>query len=268
MSAPTPLLDFIKRGQVARDVRLLAARGALAPRAHEQLAILVHLLEDTDPQIREAAHDTLGRIPGASLTAYLARADVPSGVREFFADRGVFPAETPALDVDDPLIETAPPVGDDAASEETRSDSGDEGGGEREAITQQIAKMSFTERMVAALKGSREMRAILIRDPNKAVAASVLSSPKVNEAEVESFARMTTVSEEILRMIGSNRAWVKSYGIVVGLTRNPKTPLALSLNLMNRLNDRDLNLLSIDRNVPDPLRVAARRRVVDASSRR
>ena len=37
----SPLLDFFKRGEVERDVRLLAAQGALAPRAHEQLSILV-----------------------------------------------------------------------------------------------------------------------------------------------------------------------------------------------------------------------------------
>ena len=55
MIGPTPLLDFFKRGEVARDVRLLAAQGALAPRAHEQLAILVLLLEDPrsrDPRRR------------------------------------------------------------------------------------------------------------------------------------------------------------------------------------------------------------------------
>ena len=49
---PTPLLDFFKRGEVERDVRLQAAQGTLAPRAHEQLAILVLLLEDPDPEIR------------------------------------------------------------------------------------------------------------------------------------------------------------------------------------------------------------------------
>jgi hypothetical protein len=128
--------------------------------------------------------------------------------------------------------------------------------------------MSFTERLKAALKGSREMRALLIRDPNKVVSLSVLSSPKVTESEVEAYAKMPTVAEDVLRTIGSHRAWLKNYGITVGLTRNPKTPLALSLNLMNRLNDRDLAMLSIDRNVPEPLRVAARKRVVAASSRR
>jgi hypothetical protein len=52
VSVPTPLLDFFKRGEVARDVRMQAAQGALAPRAHEQLAILVLLLDDSDREIR------------------------------------------------------------------------------------------------------------------------------------------------------------------------------------------------------------------------
>jgi len=106
MSAPTPLLDCFKRGEVARDVRLLAAEGALAPRASEQLAILVLLLDDTDPEIRAVADATLNRIPVEALQAFLARSDVSIGLREFFADRGVFPAEIPAIVVDDPLIET------------------------------------------------------------------------------------------------------------------------------------------------------------------
>ena len=74
--------------------------------------------------------------------------------------------------------------------------------------------------------------------------------------------------EDVLRIIGSNRAWIKNYAIVLGLTKSPKTPLAMSLNMMARLNDRDLQMLSIDRNVPEPLRVAARKRVVAATSRK
>ena len=56
--------------------------------------------------------------------------------------------------------------------------------------------MSFPQRLNAAVKGNREMRAILIRDPNKLIAASVPSSPKVAEAEIGgAFARMATVSK-------------------------------------------------------------------------
>ena len=38
MTAPTPLLDFFKRGEVPRDVRLLAAQGALSPQQLEAWA--------------------------------------------------------------------------------------------------------------------------------------------------------------------------------------------------------------------------------------
>jgi hypothetical protein len=112
------------------------------------------------------------------------------------------------------------------------------------------------------------MRSILIRDPNKMIAAAVLSSPKLSEPEVEAIARMSNVSEDVLRTIGANRGWMKNYGVVVGLTRNPKTPVGTSLNLLSRLNDRDLVMLSVDRNVPQPLRSAARQKVVAAATGR
>ena len=84
MSVPAPLLDFFRRGEAARDVRLLAAQGVLAPRAHEQVAILVLLADDKDPEVRQTALATLDRIPVEALRAFLGRSDVPVGIREFF----------------------------------------------------------------------------------------------------------------------------------------------------------------------------------------
>ncbi len=256
----TPFLDFFKRGGVAKDVRMLAAQGALAPRAKEQLALLVLLLEDADPDVRQTADATVKRIPVDAVRKFLARSDVPAALLEFFADRGVFPDEVPLLDTvvdeDEPLIDTSD---DETAGEEDKSS---------ESIVQQVGGMSFTQRLKAAMKGAREVRAILIRDPNKMIAAAVLSSPKLTEPEVESFARMANVSEDVLRTIGATRAWMKNYSIVVALAKNPKTPVALSLNLVSRLGDRDLNHLSVDRNVPEPVRVAARKRVVSGSGRK
>jgi hypothetical protein len=255
---PTPLLDFFKRGEVARDVRLVAAQGALAPRAYEQLAILVLLVEDPDREIREVAEQTLSRIPHDVLAAFLGRADVPLDIREFFGDRGIFPDEIPPMSVEEeaPLLDPGP-------SEELGDDDED-----RETAMQRVAKMGFSDRLKAAVRGSREMRALLIRDPNKMIAAAVLSSPKLSDPEIEGFARMASISEEILRIIASNRAWTKSYNVILGLTKNPKTPLAMTLNFMSRLSSRDLQMLSVDRNVPEPLRVAARKRVVANTSGR
>ena len=250
---PTPLLDFFKRGEVERDVRMQAAQGTLAPRAHEQLAILVLLLEDPDREIRETADETINKIPIDALEAFLARADVPIDLREFFGDRGIFPAEIPPIDVEfeDPLI--------DMAAEGDEEDV-------RLSGTQELAAMTFPQRLKAAMKGTREQRSILIRDPNKLICASVLSSPKVSVPEVESFAKMQNVSEDVLRIIGHNRAWLKSYGVILALTKNPKTPLQLSMQLMTRLTSKDLAKLSVDRNVPEALRISSRKKVVSNQS--
>ena len=252
MIGPTPLLEFFKRGEVEREVRLEAAQGALTTRAYEQVAILALLVEDPDREIRDAAEETLSRIPRETLTAFLGRSDTPLDLREFFGDRGIFPEEVApvVVDAEEPLV--APTVEEDFGSEDE----------DRQTATQKLAKMGFSDRLKAAVRGSREMRALLIRDPNKMIAAAVLSSPKLSEPEVEAFARMASISDEILRIIGSNRAWTKNYNVLLGLTKNPKTPLALSLNFMPRLSSRDLQMLSVDRNVPEPLRVAARKRVV------
>jgi len=122
--------------------------------------------------------------------------------------------------------------------------------------------MTVAQKVGLAMKGSREERAILIRDPNKLVSVAVLSSPKMSEPEVESIAKMASISEEILRIIANTRGWMKRYGIVLALARNPKTPVAISMNLLSRLTEKDVRAISTDRNVPEVLRITARQKIV------
>jgi hypothetical protein len=255
----TPLLDFFRRGEVARDIRLLAAQGAVAPRAQEQLGLLMLLVGDPDPEIVRAAESTLQAIPRASLGGFLARSDVPSEMRRFFAERGIEPADARAPDLDAPLLDASPDPGRTDLEEPGDREPGES---EEASTVQRIAGMSVAERMKLAMKGSREERAVLIRDPNKIVGVAVLSSPKLTETEVESIARMTSISDELLRIIANTRAWMKNYAVVAALTKNPKTPVAVSMNMLARLNDRDLKMLSTDRNVPEILRITARKRLV------
>lgn len=247
----TPLLDFFKRGEVARDVRLLAAQGAIAPRPLEQLGLLMVLTADDDSEIRDTAERTLARIPDTLISGFIARSDVPLEMREFFVGRGIVVAPTPAPDLTAPLVDDGPVVDEEGGATED----------DHASMTQRLAAMTVPEKVKAAMKGTREMRAVLIRDPNKLVALSVLSCPKVSETEVESFARMGSVGEDVLRTIGQTRAWVKSYNITMALVKNAKTPVAMSLTLLNRLNEADVRRISIDRNVPEALRIAARRKL-------
>ena len=248
----TPLVDFFRRGDVARDVRLVAAQGALAPRAHEQLGLLVLLVSDPDPEIAATAETTLQAIPREALEGFLARSDAPTELVEFFGARGIHPGSSPAPAADEPMIDTEPdpPRKPDEPEEDSQS------------VTQRLAAMNVPQRLKRATKGSREERSILIRDPNKMIAVAVLSSPKLTTTEVEAIARMANVSDEILRIIAMNRAWMKNYNVIWALTKNPKTPVGLSMNLLPRLAEKDLRTLSTDRNVPDVLRITARKKIV------
>ena len=246
----TPLLDFFRRGEVARDVRLLAAQGAIAPRPLEQLGILMILTSDPDSEIRDTANATLALLPPSLLAGFIARSEVPAELREFFIARGITPADTPAPDFEEPLLDT----------DQSGVEFGQEEGESTQTFTQRLANMGVPEKVKCAMKGTREMRAVLIRDPNRMVASAVLSCPKVNEAEVESFAKMGNVSEDILRTIGNTRAWTKSYAVTLSLVKNAKTPVAMSMTLMQRLTESDVKKLATDRNVPEALRLAARKR--------
>jgi hypothetical protein len=258
----TPLLDFFRRGEVARDIRLQAAQGGMAPRAHEQLALLMLLVDDQDPDIASAAETTVNMIPRASLEAFLARSDASTEMREFFAGRGIQPADTPAPQADEPLLQVVLQDDDALLSQDPALHEEGAEGEPRASTLQKIAALNVAQRMALAMKGSREERAVLIRDPNKIVGVAVLSSPKITESEIESIAKMANVSDEVLRMIGFSRNWTKSYSIIHALVKNPKTPVAMSMNFLSRLAEKDLRSVSTNRNVPEILRVTARRKVV------
>jgi len=130
---------------------------------------------------------------------------------------------------------------------------------ERISIIHRIMKMGMKDRVKLAMKGDRESRNILIRDPNRIVAQAVVGNPRITEQEIEKIASMRTITEEVLRLIAVSRQWSRSYTIVHNLARNPRTPLANCLNILSRLQMKDLVSLSKNRNVSDAIRRQALR---------
>ncbi|HJQ70537.1 MAG TPA: hypothetical protein VKA70_16285 [Blastocatellia bacterium] len=137
---------------------------------------------------------------------------------------------------------------------------------ERLPVFQQIALMSIKDRVMLAIKGTREARLILIRDPNRIVAGAVLRNPRLTDTEVENIASIKTVPEDVLRQIGQNRAWTRSYTVIHNLVRNPRTPIAQSLGFLNRIQTRDMRALSTNKNIPDVIRTTAARLYIKRSS--
>lgn len=129
----------------------------------------------------------------------------------------------------------------------------------RQTLMQKLAFMTVVQRLTLALKGGREERMLLIRDPNKLVQKSVMQSPRLTDTEVESFAGMANLSAEVLRLISLNRLFMKNYTVVRNLVFNPKTPLDISLHLFSRLTITDLVKLAANKNVPDTVRSMAQK---------
>ncbi len=133
--------------------------------------------------------------------------------------------------------------------------------GERVSMLNRILRMKMKDRVKLAMKGDREARTILIRDPNRIVSQAVINNPRITENEVEKIATMRVVPEDVLRQIAINRAWARNYTIMHNLARNPRTPISNIMSILTRLQLRDLNALTKNRNVSDVVRRQALRLV-------
>jgi hypothetical protein len=344
-----PLVEQFQRGGVPRDLRLMAAQGALPLKPADLIELLQLLVADADTEVSQAATATLRAMPKEELAPIAKDRSTPPAVlawvlanreerevrepalqnpstpdeaietivgklpdslaelvvinqvrllrrisllealeantglnsdqkrrlrelRETFRIGEVAPpqpaAPPPAPAAPEPEPEPEPEV--DTATVETTGLSEEEavsryltneekGEAAKVSTVQRIFRMNTAQKVVTALKGGKEDRAILVRDPNRLVATAVIGSPRLTDAEVESFAAMRNISDEILRRIAKNKDWMKKYTVMASLVKNPRTPLGVSLGLITRLNPRDLKGLSTDKNVSEAVRRAAKR---------
>lgn len=284
---PVPVLDWALAHREERELREVVLQNtslsddavqAIAPTLHEGLAELVvinqvrllrrtSLLEalESNPGL---SNDQKRRLRELRETFRIGEAEAPPPA----------PPEPPPAPEPVPEEVLAEQAAEETPAEETPAEEPTEAGflTEEEAMVrylsederqqtekvsalQRLYRLNTAEKVITALKGSREERAILVRDPNRIVSTAVLGSPRLTEAEVEAFAGMKSVSDDILRQIGTNRDWTKKYGVMSNLVRNPRTPLAISIGMVPRLNPRDLKSISVDRNVPEVIRKHATR---------
>jgi hypothetical protein len=341
--ASNPLVEQFMKGGVPRELRALAASGALPLKTTDLVELLHHLLRDPETEIAQTAVKTLKGValeemlpvgqardtPPAVLGWALRHRDEPKlrevvlqntstpdeaieGVvaslpealaelvvinqvrllrsmpllvalesnaglsndqrrrlrelRESFHIGDAVPPSTPVPTAEppppepnvEPEPEPEPPKSEQEAvahylSEEERNEP------DKLTAVQRLYKMNTAEKVIAALKGSRDERSVLIRDRNRIVCTAVLGSPKLTEAEVEQIAGMKNVSDDVLRQVGNNREWLKKYPVLLNLVKNPRTPVGISLGMVSRLNPRDMRALTTDRNVSEVIRKQAQR---------
>ncbi len=238
----------------------------------EKIEILVLLCGDDDSTIRNTAFETLKAWNSQELKQVLEAPATPLPVLDF-AVGYLAPGNK---DIQEGLLQN-PQLPDDLREwveslairpeafsaapssliAEAAADETEPKDAARQTLLQRIARMSTAEKIKVALTGSQEERLILIRDSNKIVTRAVLQSPKLSDQEIEGIASMTSVTEEVLRLIALKRKYMKNYSVVRALVNNPRAPIDVTMHLVNHLNDRDQKALSVNKNVPDVLRTIA-----------
>ena len=153
---------------------------------------------------------------------------------------------------------------DDAGEtpEEPKEDEELDADGKKKRLTiqQQICKLSIAKKIEwANKKGNKEVRTILLRDPNKLVQLAVVQSPRITDGEIAKVANSRTSPNEVLQHIYNNRLLLKNYTIKVNLVNNPKVPVAVAMRFLSLLRQSELKTVSKNRNVSRALQSQAQK---------
>ncbi len=136
-----------------------------------------------------------------------------------------------------------------------------------QSLYSQIQHMTVGERVKLALKGNRDARTILIRDPNRLIQRFVLQNPRLTDDEVIMVARNRNLDVDLLRLIGDHKYWPRNYQVKLALVTNPKTPLATALHFLGSLMERDIRLLAKSKSVSSTISAQARRLLLQREKR-
>ncbi len=225
----TPLVQDIL---ITNQVRVLACLELLDDLRHnpQVTQVVLRRVREFEEEFIDKAVQAGGELPPPAVSPTL---------EDAIAALKAIGAHIPAEDeIPFPEREPLPPVAD----------------GKRLAVHTRIHLMSTFDKIMTGLKGTREERAILVLSVNRLVVRAVLASPKLSDNEVEYFAASRAVSDEVISGIAGNPRWMQRYGVIIALAQNPKTPPRITMNLLPRLNNRDLDRVAKDRNVPAPVR--------------
>jgi hypothetical protein len=129
----------------------------------------------------------------------------------------------------------------------------------RQSRQVEIQSLPVPDKIKLAMTGDKEARGILIKDSNKQVQDAVLENQRLTDHEIVAVVTSRITSEEILRKVADNRNWVKYYQVRLGLVGNPKTPLPISLKLLDTLMLADLKRLAKSKGIPNVIATAANR---------
>ena len=121
-----------------------------------------------------------------------------------------------------------------------------------------LASLSISQKIRRAMLGTAGERMLLVRDRNKLVSSAAIRSPKIGDNEIALIPQSRSVSDDVLRIIATNKVWVQDHQIKLNLVYNPRTPFVFSAKLVAFLREAELKQVAKSKNVSAAIAQAAR----------
>lgn len=282
-----------------REQRLEAARGKVALPPADFVLLIYYLCHDQDPEVKRSAVATLRSLAPGLLMQVLSDPGLhprildalvqlhgknPDLVPIFVKHPNLSSAAAAALAVNGGTASAPTPASVASASPQEEVSSprrthngapeaaADEEAGavqpdddepideeEYQSKYQMAQAMGVSEKIKMAMTGDKEWRSIMIKDNNKLVSSAAIKNPRMTESEVLSIAKSAVGNDEIMRVICSNKEWIKNPQIRKALVMNNKTPLPHALRFVATLPEKELAQLAKSKNVNTAIASQARR---------
>ncbi|MDY0300831.1 MAG: hypothetical protein RBQ99_04495 [Trichlorobacter sp.] len=264
ISIPTAVAAFIQKGTPLAK-RLRGAEGATDLPPLQLILLLFCLTKDKEPAVVASAFDTLARLPDEKYATLCDQPDLHPSILHTVAQaaghrsfvRNLLLAHSSLAPATGVLLEAAQQSAD--SNLQCKDEQAQEDGLERLSKYQQSLELAVSEKIKLALTGDKEWRKILVRDSNRLVSSSVLKNPRLTEPEVLTILKSGVQHDEIIRIICSNKEWVKNYQIRKALLENPKTPLPNALRFLGTMHEKDISSYAKSRNISSVIANQARR---------
>ncbi len=253
-----PVVALHVRPGTSLESRLAGCDAADAMEPFERVTLLFCLSKDADPFVRSLALERLRQLSEEVIRSYAdSEKSHPLVLESVLNMRAALPPawvpeEAAESDMPDDLSEGegGDPDDDVPVDEE----------GEQFISKFKISQlMGIGEKIKMALTGDKEWRSILVKDSNKLVSGSVVKNPRMTEGEVLQLIKSGIQNDEIMRLICSNKEWIKSYKIRKSLIENSRTPVQNSMRYLATMSEKDLAGFAKSKNISSVVSTMAKR---------
>jgi hypothetical protein len=253
-----------------KELRLEAARGQVEMPPSDLTTVLCILSRDRDEEVSRAAKSSFEGLTTETLFEAMEGELDPIVHKRVASVQSEREARLREADLEENTDKTAEgkPEGEETSGPEGVETNEEEPAPQPEpkveekkplSLMEQIRSMTAAQKIKLALTGDKDARGVLIKEPNEQITSSVLRNPRITEEEILKLTSTRGTSDNILRLIAKNKEWMKNYRMKNTLVLNPKTPLSISMRLVNQLYDKDLKNMSKSKNISTVLANAADR---------